>query len=84
MFQRLIHNTFICLDDITGCCVDLNTVIYNPNVDDIDTRKERLRKSIYDYYNFDLTDEQLDSLTKYESDQLVDFVNDLKLIISNR
>ena len=82
MFKRgSCKINFVCLDDITEKRVDLNSVVYNPAVKDIDTRKRILFDSIHNNFKIDLTDTDLDRLCHYESDKLYDFINDIKNIL---
>ena len=75
------HRTFVCLDDITCHIEEFNNVIYNPNIDGIPERVDKLFKVIKDRFDVELTSEQLIHLTKYESYQLEEFVDELKKYI---
>lgn len=76
------ENPFVCLDEVTDCCEDLNPVIYNPNIDPPETRKNRLYKNMYERYHVKLSDKDLDELVKYNSYQLGEFIATLKRVIS--
>ena len=94
------ENTFVCLDDITGKREDLNVVIYNPRmITDITERKNLLFNVISDRCGVELTDEELNFLSRYEvcetynsycgnsndnAGMLSEFVNKLRDIIRNR
>lgn len=61
------ENTFVCLDDITRRREDLNVVIYNPRIiTDITERKNLLFNVISERCGVKLTDEELNSLSRYE------------------
>lgn len=76
---------FVCLDDITNTTVEMNTVIYNPKFDkDIDIRKKKLFNYIHKNFKIDLTEEELDRLCHYESDDLYKFIDDIRDIISTK
>lgn len=76
---------FVCLDDITNTTVEMNTVIYNPKFDkDIDIRKKKLFNYIHKNFKIDLTEEELDRLCLYESDDLYKFIDDIRNIISTK
>lgn len=81
MFSYDRNNTFVCLDEITGCVLEINPVIYNPGKDSIAFRTELLYRTINDHLGIKLSSEQLISLTRYEVHQLKDFVRDLREII---
>lgn len=82
MFRpNMNHRTFVCLDDITCHVEEFNNVIYNPNIDGIPERVDKLFKVIKDRFDIELTSEQLIHLTKYESYQLEEFVDELKKYI---
>lgn len=82
MFKGFGVNSFVCMDEISGCPEDLNHVIYNPNVYDEERGKHILHERIKERFNVELTDEQLNHLFTYDSKNLRDFVNELKGIIS--
>jgi len=58
----------------------LNSVIYNP-IHSVDVNRRRLHNTIKESLNIELTEEQLDRLTKYDRDHLVEFISDMKQII---
>lgn len=82
-YRGFTKNPFVCMDDISGHMEMLNSVIYNPNIDDSEFNKRILFNAIKEKFNVSLTDEQLNRLTKYEKDQLEMFVNDLREILKN-
>ena len=81
MFKGLRHDTFVCLDDVTGHIEELNYVIYNPNKDDVSTRVDLLYRTIKAGTGIELTSDQLIHLTRYDVYQLKDFVVELSEII---
>ena len=81
MSKYFRNNTFVCLDDITGKKEEMNYVIYNPNKDNIPFRVDLLYRTIKAGLGVELTSEQLGRLTKYESDQLHEFIDELQKIL---
>ena len=82
--QSVSNRTFVCLDDISKRMELKNFVIYNPNVDGIAERSEKLFRHIRDRFDVALTSEELIELTKYESHQLEEFVEKLIECIRKR
>lgn len=94
------ENTFVCLDDITCRREDLNVVIYNPRmITDITERKNLLFNVISERCGVKLTDEELNSLSRYEvcetynsycgnsndeSNMLTGFIKKLRKIVNDR
>lgn len=94
------ENTFVCLDDITRRREDLNVVIYNPRIiTDITERKNLLFNVISERCGVKLTDEELNSLSRYEvcetynsycgnsndeSNMLTEFIKKLRKIVNDR
>lgn len=76
-----IHDPFVCLDDITQHPVEMNPVIYNPGKDTVEFRVDLLFKVVKEYFNIELTSDQLISLTKYDIHQLNEFATELRKII---
>ena len=75
-------NTFVCLDDITELFEEHNPVIYNPNVDKIAERVDRLYNSIERRFNIKLSSNDLIELTKYTAFELDNFIIRLREIIA--
>ena len=75
-------NTFVCLDDITEDFEEYNPVIYNPNIDKIAERVDRLYNSIERRFNVKLSSEELIELTKYSAFELDKFITRLREIIA--
>lgn len=75
-------NTFVCLDDITEDYEEHNPVIYNPNIDKVAERVDRLYNSIERRFNVKLSSEELIELTKYSSFELDKFITRLREIIA--
>lgn len=81
MINYFRNNTFVCLDEITHKKENMNYVIYNPNKDSIPFRVELLYRTIKAGTGVELTSEQLNHLTKYEADQLHEFITELQKIL---
>ena len=81
MFKGIRHNTFVCLDDVSECVEDMNYVIYNPNIEGVEIRKNRLYEKIKFRFGVELTEDQLDRLTGYDAMNLDKFVKELQQII---
>ena len=81
MFKGFGGSSFVCIENISDQMELLNYVIYNPNINDVDTSKRILHDSIKIRFGFELTDDQLDVLTKYDVEHLEDFINELKEIV---
>ena len=81
MFKGLRNDTFVCLDDVSGSVEDMNYVIYNPSKDAPHERINKLYERVKERFGVGLTSEQLDHLTKYDSFELHQFVQELKQII---
>ena len=79
---NMSQRTFVCLDDISCHIEEFNNVIYNPNTDGIPERVDKLFRIIKERFDVELTSEQLIHLTKYESYQLEEFVDELKKYIN--
>lgn len=75
-------NTFVCLDDITELFEEFNPVIYNPNIDKIAERVDRLYNAIHKRFDIQLSSEELIELTKYNAFELDSFITRLKEIIA--
>lgn len=73
-------NPFVCIDDITKRMESLNSVIYN-TTHSVEVNKRRLHSIVKERFNIELTEEQLDRLTKYDRDHLSEFIDDLRQII---
>jgi hypothetical protein len=75
-------NTFVCLDDITELFEEHNPVIYNPNIDKVAERVDRLYNSIERRFNVKLSSKELIELTKYSALELDNFIIRLREIIT--
>ena len=75
-------NTFVCLDDITELFEEYNPVIYNPNIDQVAERVDRLYNSIERRFNIKLSSDDLIELTKYNSYELDKFITRLREILA--
>ena len=81
MFKGLRNDPFVCLDDITGKIEPHNYVIYNPGIDPIEVRQEKLCRIINETYGIQLSIPQIASVTSYGVNELPLFVKELKKII---
>lgn len=85
MFFRDMNGTsFVCLDDITGVPVDLNKVIYNPNVDSPEIIPVKLFNDVREAFNVELSSSEIQKLISYDAAHLDDFANDLRQMIKNK
>lgn len=85
MFFRDMNGTsFVCLDDITGVPVDLNKVIYNPNIDDPTIIPVKLFNDVKEAFNVELSSSEIQQLVSYDASHLDDFANDLRQIVKNK
>lgn len=76
--------SFVCLDDITGVPVDLNKVIYNPNIDDPTIIPVKLFNDVKEAFNVELSSSEIQQLVSYDASHLDDFANDLRQIVKNK
>lgn len=81
--RDLKRATFVCIDDISETIEPLNHVIYNPSKDSKRKRVNRLYDIVKQRFDVELSSEQLEHLTKFETTELTQFVHELKEIISN-
>lgn len=79
-----ITDTFVCLDDVTQHAEYINPVIYNPSKDTVAFRIDLLYRNVKQYFNIELTSDELIHLTKYDVYQLNEFVDELRKIIYDR
>ena len=79
MDRELSGAVFVCYDDIvpSGIADGLNPVVYNPILDEKEKRKI-LAKSIQEMFNVILTDDELESLCKYDKYHLDEFVKEIR------
>lgn len=85
MFFRDMNGTsFVCLDDIAGVPVDLNKVIYNPNIDDPTIIPVKLFNDVKEAFNVELSSSEVQKLVSYDAHHLDDFANDLRQIVKNK
>lgn len=85
MFKEItISDSFICLDDISGRPESMNHVIYNPAIDDIITRRDKLFRHISERFNFELTEDELLRLISYDRYHLAEFAEDLREIVRKK
>lgn len=82
MDRELSSAVFVCYDDIipSGIVDGLNPVVYNPMLDEKEKRKI-LAKSVQEIFNVILTDDELDSLCKYDKYHLTEFVKEIRTYI---
>lgn len=82
MDRELKSAVFVCYDDIipSGIANGLNPVVYNPILDEKEKRKI-LAKSVHEKFNVILTDDELDSLCKYDKYHLTEFVKEIRTYI---
>lgn len=82
MDRELSSAVFVCYDDIipSGIVDGLNPVVYNPILDEKEKRKI-LAKSVHEKFNVILTDDELDSLCKYDKYHLTKFVKEIRTYI---
>ena len=82
MDRELNSAVFVCYDDIipSGIVDGLNPVVYNPILDEKEKRKI-LAKSVQEKFNVILTDDELDSLCKYDKYHLTEFVKEIRTYI---
>lgn len=82
MDRELSSAVFVCYDDIipSGIVDGLNPVVYNPMLDEKEKRKI-LAKSVQEKFNVILTDDELDSLCKYDKYHLTEFVKEIRTYI---
>ena len=80
---NMVHDKFVCMDDISRMPEELNYVIYNPLVDSLHERIDKLYNRIKERFGVELTSEQLIHLTKYDVTELNKFASELRDIIFN-
>ncbi len=82
MSRELKSASFVCYDDIipSGIIDGLNPVVYNPILEEEEKRKI-LARSIQEMFNVILTDDELDSLCKYDKYHLEEFVKEIRKCI---
>ena len=84
MFSDMNGTSFVCLDDITGFPVDLNKVIYNPNIDDPVIIPVKLFNDVKEYFGVELSSSDVQQLISYDANHLDEFANDLRQILKNK
>ena len=82
MGKELKSAVFVCYDDIvpSGIVDGLNPVGYNPILEEEEKRK-MLARSVQEIFNVILTDDELDSLCKYDKYNLEEFVKEIRKCI---
>lgn len=82
MSRELKSVSFVCYDDIvpSGITEGLNPVVYNPILEEEEKRKI-LARSVQEMFNVILTDDELDSLCKYDKYHLEEFVKEIRKCI---
>ena len=82
MGKELKSAVFVCYDDIvpSGIVDGLNPVVYNPILEEEEERK-MLARSVQEIFNVILTDDELDSLCKYDKYNLEEFVKEIRKCI---
>lgn len=83
-FRDMKGTSFVCLDDIAGVPVDLNKVIYNPNIDDPTIIPVKLFNDVKEAFNVELSASEVQKLVSYDAHHLDDFANDLRQIVKNK
>lgn len=85
MGKIIRKNPFVCLDDIVDTVNGFNPIIYNPNRQYVQAeRVEMLYRTMNEYLNIDLTSEELDRLTVYDSQDLDKFIVALREIVNEK
>lgn len=85
MGKIIRKNPFVCLDDIVDTVNGFNPIIYNPNRQYVQAeRVEMLYRTMSEYLNIDLTSEELDRLTVYDSQDLDKFIVALREIVNEK
>ena len=84
MFRDMNGTSFVCVDDITGVPVDLNKVIYNPNIDDPVIVPVKLFNDVQQYFGVELSSSEVQHLISYDANHLDEFANDLRKIVKNK
>jgi hypothetical protein len=85
MGKVIRKNPFVCLDDIVDTIEGFNPVIYNPNRQYVQAeRVEMLYRTMKKYLDIDLTSDELDRLTLYDSQELDKFIVDLREIVNEK
>lgn len=85
MGKIIRKNPFVCLDDIVDTVNGFNPIIYNPNRQYVQAeRVEMLYRTMNEYLNIDLTSEELDRLTVYDSQDLDKFIVALREIVNKK
>lgn len=85
MGKIIRKNPFVCLDDIVDTVDGFNPIIYNPNRQYVQAeRVEMLYRTMNEYLNIDLTSEELDRLTVYDSQDLDKFIVALREIVNEK
>ena len=85
MGKVIRKNPFVCLDDIVDTIGGFNPVIYNPNRQYVQAeRVEMLYRTMKKYLDIDLTSDELDRLTLYDSQELDKFIVDLREIVNEK
>lgn len=82
MGRDLKSAVFVCYDDIipTGITEGFNPVVYNPILKKEEKRK-MLARSVQEMFNVILTNDELDSLCKYDKYHLEEFVKEIRKCI---
>jgi hypothetical protein len=82
MDRELKSAVFVCYDDIvpSDSAYGFNPVVYNPILKEEEKRKI-LAKGVQEMLNVILTDDELDSLCKYDKYHLTEFVKEIRKCI---
>lgn len=82
MSRELKSAVFVCYDDIVsaGIVEGFNPVVYNPILEEEEKRK-LLAKIVKEIFNVILTDDELDSLCKYDKYHLDEFIKEIRTCI---
>lgn len=72
---------FVCISDITNSYVDINTVIFNPEMKSKIDQTRVLHDTILKHFKYDLSENELKHLLSYSRYQTQFFISDIKKIL---
>lgn len=76
-----MSDKFVCLSDITNTREDINTVIFNPNIDN-ETNRKVIVETIKRRFDLDIPSDLVDMLLCNDKYSLETFVCDLKKYVN--
>ena len=76
-----MSDKFVCLSDITNTREDINTVIFNPNIDN-ETNRKVIVETIKRRFDLDIPSDLVDMLLCNAKSSLEIFVCDLKKYVN--